>query len=107
VIFESPRLSEIQAALARGDRQMGLLLYDIYKKGGTASAFRKAEIEGKNVSFYAHRKLDFDETLPWDHIDIGINKQFFISEYQRAMEGRPTARCTDEKCAKCKVCHTK
>jgi len=57
---------------------MGLLLYDIYKKGGTASAFRKAEIEGKNVSFYAHRKLDFDETLPWDHIDIGINKQFLF-----------------------------
>jgi len=107
VIFESPRLSEIQSALARGDRQTGILLYDIYKRGASATAYKKAEIEGKNISFYAHRQLDFDEILPWDHIDLGLKKEFYIHEYHRALEGKPTARCTDEKCARCKICHTK
>ena len=107
LIFESPRLSEIQSALARGDRQTGLLLYDIYKKGASTTAFKKAEIEGKSIDFYAHRPLDQDEILPWEHIDIGLKKEFFISEFHRAMEGKPTTRCTDEKCASCKICHTK
>ncbi|MFY9218232.1 MAG: radical SAM protein, partial [Tepidanaerobacteraceae bacterium] len=96
LIFESPRLSEIQSALARGDRQTGLLLYDIYKKGASTTAFKKAEIEGKSIDFYAHRPLDQDEILPWEHIDIGLKKEFFISEFHRAMEGKPTTRCTDE-----------
>lgn len=107
LIFESPRLSEIQSALARGDRQTGLLLYDIYKKGASTTAFKKAEIEGKSIDFYAHRPLDQDEILPWEHIDTGLKKEFFISEFHRAMEGKPTTRCTDEKCASCKICHTK
>jgi radical SAM superfamily enzyme YgiQ (UPF0313 family) len=107
LIFESPRLSEIQSALARGDRQTGLLLYDIYKKGASTTAFKKAEIEGKSIDFYAHRPLDQDEILPWEHIEIGLKKEFFISEFHRAMEGKPTTRCTDEKCASCKICHTK
>src|SRR5690606_37936001 len=80
LIFESPRLSEIQSAHARGDRQTGLLLYDIYKKGASTTAFKKAEIEGKSIDFYAHRPLDQDEILPWEHIDIGLKKEFFISE---------------------------
>jgi len=107
VIFESPRLSEIQSALARGDRQTGLLLYVIHKMGATASAYKKAEFEGKSMSFYAHRQLNHDEILPWDHIDIGIKKEYFIYEYHRAMEGKVTVRCTDEKCARCKICDVK
>jgi len=107
VIFESPRLSEIQSALSRGDRQTGLLLYDIYKSGASTSAYRKAEIEGKGVSFYAHRQLDHNDILPWNHIDLGLKREYFISEYNRAMEGKATERCTDEKCKSCKICQNK
>lgn len=107
VIFESPRLSEIQSALARGDRHTGLLLYEIYKKGATNSAYKNAEIEGKNISYYAHRQLDHDDILPWSHIDIGLKKEYFISEYNKALEGKHTARCTDEKCRTCKICQNK
>ncbi|NLZ54787.1 MAG: radical SAM protein [Thermoanaerobacteraceae bacterium] len=105
VIFESPRISEIQSALARGDRQTGLLLYDIYKCGATTSAYKKAEIEGKSISYYAHRQLDQGEILPWSYIDMGLKKEYFISEYNRAIEGKQTARCTDERCMVCNICH--
>ncbi|HHY42360.1 MAG TPA: radical SAM protein [Thermoanaerobacterales bacterium] len=107
VIFESPRLSEIQSALARGDRQTGLLLYDIYKKGVTTSAYKKSEIEGKSISYYAHRQFDLEDILPWSHIDIGLKKEYFISEYNLALQGKSTARCTDEKCRVCKICKNK
>lgn len=107
VIFESPRLSEIQSALARGDRQTGLLLYDIYKKGASTLAFKKAKINGKGIKYYAHRYLCLEDVLPWDHIDLGLNKEYFFAEYNRAIEGKITARCTDEKCKTCKICQHK
>jgi hypothetical protein len=107
IIFESPRLSEIQSALSRGDRQTGLLLYDIYKKGAGTSAYKKTEIDGKGIQYYAHRYLYQDDILPWDHIDLGLNKDYFISEYNRAIEGKITARCTAEKCKVCKICRHK
>ena len=56
-----PRISQIQAALSRGDRRTGLLLYSAYKKGSTTAALRKAEIDGKDIQFYAHRSFSFDE----------------------------------------------
>jgi hypothetical protein len=73
-----------------------LLLYDIYKKGAGTSAYKKAEITAKVLSYYAHRYLCLEDVLPWDHIDLGLNKEYFISEYNRAIEGKITARCTDE-----------
>lgn len=107
VIFESPRLSEIQSALSRGNRQTGLLLYDAYKNGASTSAFKKAEIDGKGIGYYAHRALNFDEVLPWDHIDLGLKKDYFFSEYKRALKGHFTTRCTDEKCKLCTICQHK
>lgn len=107
VIFESPRLSEIQSALARGDRLMGILLYEAYKLGGKTSSYKKIEIEGRNIEYYAHRHLAFEDTLPWDHIDIGLKKEYFINEYKRALQGKFTRRCTDEICSTCRICQHK
>ncbi|HHW02976.1 MAG TPA: radical SAM protein [Thermoanaerobacterales bacterium] len=107
VLSESPRLSEIQAALARGDRLMGFLLYEVYKLGGKTSSYKKVEIEGKNLEHYAHRSLDFEDILPWDHMDIGLKKEYFINEYKRALQGKFTRRCTDEICSTCSICQHK
>ena len=107
VIYESPRLSEVQSALARGDRQTGILLHEIYKKGASSSAFKRTKIDGKGIEYYAHRHLNLEDILPWDHLDLGLSKAFFSSEYNRAIEGKTTARCTEEKCKTCGICHHK
>lgn len=107
VLFESPRISEIQAALARGDRQMGIALYDAYKLGGKISSYKKVKIHDFSMEYYAHRSLPFDGNLPWDHIDIGLKKEYFMSEYNRAQKGEHTRRCTDEICRVCKICRHK
>lgn len=107
VIYESPRISQIQAALSRGDRRTGLLLYSAYKKGSTTAALRKAEIDGKDIQFYAHRSFSFDELLPWSLLDLGLKKEYFISEFNRALKGEHTTRCTNEKCRVCKICQHK
>ena len=39
---------------------------------------------GVNPSFYANRKREYDEILPWDHLDYGIRKEFLIDENKKA-----------------------
>ena len=60
-------------------------------------AFEKCSID---PAFYANRRREYDEILPWDHMDYGIPKAFFVRESKRAKEGRTTANCR-EKCAGC------
>lgn len=107
VINESPRLSEIQSALSRGDRLTGMLLYEIYKDGDKSSSYKKADIKGKNIEYYAHRQLAQDMILPWEHLNIGLEKDYFISELKKAQSGIFTRRCTDEVCRVCGICRHK
>ena len=51
-------------------------------------------------SFYANRTREFDEVLPWDLLDYGLNKQFFVRENKKAHECITTPNCR-EQCAGC------
>ena len=31
--------------------------------------------------------------MPWDHIDVGVSKRFFIDESKKAFEGKITPNC--------------
>lgn len=104
LLFDSPREAEIQAALARGDRLTGLLLYEVFKLGGKTSAYKKVNIEEKNFAFYAHRSFSREDVLPWEHIDIGLDKSYFLNEYKKAQKGEFTRQCTADICETCKIC---
>ena len=53
-------------------------------------------------AFYANRRQKYDETLPWDHIDIGINKQFLIRENENSKQAKVTPNCRMN-CAGCGI----
>lgn len=55
---------------------------------------------GLDPSFYANRRRDFDEILPWDHLDYGISKKFLMNENKKAHESVTTPHCRI-KCAGC------
>ena len=61
------------------------------------SVFEKCGID---PLFYTSRKRDYEEILPWDHLDYGIRKQFLISESKKAYESKTTPNCK-EKCSGC------
>ena len=48
----------------------------------------------------ANRRRDYDEVLPWDHIDIGVTKNFLIRESKKAHEAVTTPQCR-VKCSGC------
>ncbi len=100
------RTSLLEGVLSRGDRRLGEVIYRAWKKGAKFDAWgeffrwdlwEKAFAEaGLALSFYAHRLRPKDEIFPWDHIDVGVEKEFLWEEYQKALRGEITPDCRRE-----------
>lgn len=89
-----PEKSKIECALARGSVQLGSVIESAWKKGAkfdnwtdffNFDLWKEAfEEEGCDMDFYASREIPLEEVLPWDMIDIGVKKEFFLKEYKKA-----------------------
>ena len=55
---------------------------------------------GLDPAFYANRHREFDEVFPWDHLDYGVKKEFFVEECKRAYAAQTTPNCR-EQCSHC------
>jgi len=109
--WSDPKVSELEAALSRGDRRLGQVIYRAWKLGcvfdswgehfnydNWSRAFRET---GLDPAFYAHRVRSLDELLPWAHIDVGVTTTFLKQEYQRAIAGQATPDCRYNACNLC------
>ena len=104
------KTSTLEGIFARGDRRLCKVIVRAVEKGckfdGWSDCFRydlwmEAFDElGINPGFYNARRREFTEILPWDHIDIGVTKNFFIRECKKAYNEETTPNCR-EKCAGC------
>lgn len=111
--WQSPKVSMLEGLWARGDRRLCSLLVNAYQRGcrfdGWSDRFRYDLWEeaiadtGIDTSFYLLRERELLEPLPWDHIDTGISKEFFISEHEKAKKAENTDDCRCE-CSGCGVC---
>lgn len=105
-----PEASFLEGVFARGDRRLSDVIEAAWRRGckmdGWNECFNFEEwmkaFEECNVdpSFYANRRRDYDEILPWDHMDYGMPKSFLIRENKRAYEGVTTMNCR-QRCAGC------
>ena len=46
-----------------------------------------------DVGKYAKKQYAAGETLPWDVIDVGVEKKYLENEYARSLEGKVTEEC--------------
>ena len=93
----------LEGVLARGDRRVGKVILNAYRKGCLYDAWSESfqndlwmeafEEEGIDIMFYTKRERDLDEMLPWDFIDVGVSKEFFKKEWQRAKDEVVTPNC--------------
>ncbi len=105
-----PWTSFLEGVFARGDRRLADVIETAWHKGcrldGWSEHLKKDAWEesfaenGIDPFFYTARRRDYDEILPWEHMDYGVTKKFLISENKKAHEGVTTA-CCREKCAGC------
>ncbi len=109
--WQDPEISLLEAALSRGDRRLGQVIYGAWRAGSTFDAWGERfnyqnwldafSQSGLEPSFYAHRERPLDEILPWAHIDLGVTPAFLKKEYQRALEGKETPDCRQQPCNNC------
>ena len=108
--WHEAKVSRLEAVFSKGDRRLSKALAYAQSKGMVFDAWDEYfdydkwmsvfEECGIDPDFYANRRISFDEILPWDVIDIGVNKSFLISENKKAYESKTTPNCK-EKCSGC------
>lgn len=102
--------SFLEAVFARGDRRLGKVLVKAFEHGCKFDGWDEYfslqkwlevfEECGIDPAFYANRRREYDEILPWDHLDYGVSKEFLIREHQKALRSETTPNCR-QKCAGC------
>lgn len=112
VSYHDPDVSQLEAVLAKGDRRLCDVVYTAWKMGCKfdswsehfkfdvwLEAFEKC---GVDPAYYANRRAEYDEILPWDHLDYMVSKEFFVRENKTAHNAVTTPHCR-KKCSGCGV----
>lgn len=108
--WHEAELTLLEGVLARGDRKLCQVIYDVYKAGCMFDSWseyfhydtwiKMFEKNGIDPLFYTAREREEEELFPWDFINIGVSKKFLWREYQNGKQEKVTPNCR-QKCAGC------
>lgn len=106
------KTSYLEGVFARGDRRLCKVIIKAVENGckfdGWGEYFdfdtwlRAFDECGIDPDFYTARERDYEEVLPWEHIDIGVTKEFLMRENEKAKQAQTTPNCRQQ-CSGCGV----
>ncbi|CAM5658678.1 TIGR03960 family B12-binding radical SAM protein OS=Streptomyces microflavus OX=1919 GN=G3I39_05540 PE=4 SV=1 [Streptomyces microflavus] len=108
----------VEGLLSRGDRRVGSVIRAVYESGGRFDGWREhfsydlwmncAEKTlpefGVDVDWYTTRERTYEEVLPWDHLDSGLDKDWLWEDWQDALDETEVEDCRWTPCFDCGVC---
>ncbi|CAM3548882.1 TIGR03960 family B12-binding radical SAM protein [Nocardioides zeicaulis] len=113
----------VEGLLSRGDRRVGRVIEEVWRDGGRfdgwsehfsydrwmAAAERGLAGTGVDVDWYTTRERDYDEVLPWEHLDSGLDKDWLWGDWEDALAAADGADievedCRWTPCYDCGVC---
>ena len=110
VSYHDADVSFIEAILAKGDRRLCDVIERVWKMGSRLDGWYEYfdaqrwydAMNELNIdpAFYANRHREYDEVMPWDHLDFCVSKNFLIRENKLAHQEQVTPQCR-EKCSAC------
>jgi radical SAM family uncharacterized protein len=93
--FHNRNMSFLEGVLSRGDRRLSSVILAAFKKGARFDAWENYfalpkwlqafQESGINPDFYLEAKSQ-DEILAWDFLDIGIDKEALIADFNKLSE---------------------
>ena len=129
--FSDVRLSAVEDFVGRGDRRLSAVIEAAWRAGAGLDAwFESAErsyaawtgaIEAAGLGG-RYRQLELgawsaveamdaadletfcEQSLPWDHIDSGLDKRWLAEDLQRALAATVVPDCSFDGCSSCGVC---
>lgn len=116
--YHDGRPGVIEGLLSRGDRRVGAVIEECWRRGGQFDGWSEhfdydrwvAACEtalagtGVDLDWYTTRERDYDEILPWDHLDSGLDRDWLWEDWQEALDGREVEDCRWTPCYDCGVC---
>lgn len=110
--YHDSKTSILEGLIARGDRRVSNIILEVFNMGAKfdswhehfdfnkwLEAIKKSNLD---IDFYNNRKKAYDEVLPWDHIDVGVSKEFLIKESKKSKEIKTTDDCS-KICSNCGI----
>ncbi|MCA1984131.1 MAG: TIGR03960 family B12-binding radical SAM protein [Nocardioides sp.] len=113
----------VEGLLSRGDRRVGRIIEEVWRDGGRfdgwsehfsydrwmTSAEKGLEGTGIDLDWYTTREREYDEILPWDHLDSGLDKDWLWGDWEDALaaargEDVEIEDCRWTPCYDCGVC---
>ncbi|MCL2735122.1 MAG: TIGR03960 family B12-binding radical SAM protein [Propionibacteriaceae bacterium] len=118
VKYADGRPGQVEGLLARGDRRVGRVIEAVWRAGGifdgwsehfsyerwTTVADEVLGPEGVSMDWYTTRERARDEVLPWDHLDVGLDRDWLWDDWCDAQAETPVPDCRWEGCTDCGVC---
>ncbi|MBN2823487.1 MAG: TIGR03960 family B12-binding radical SAM protein [Coriobacteriia bacterium] len=114
--WHDPEVSFLEGVMARGGREIADVIehawragacYDAWTEEFSLGRWREAfDACGVDPLSIGSRVREFDEKLPWGHIQTGLSSEFLRIERERASEAITTPDCTFDECTGCGVCPT-
>jgi radical SAM family uncharacterized protein len=110
----------VEGLLSRGDRRVGRVIEQSWRDGArfdgwsehfsyerwmTAASDALAGT-GVDVDWYTTRERPYDEVLPWDHLDSGLDKDWLWADWEDALDpdSADVEDCRWTPCYDCGVC---
>jgi radical SAM family uncharacterized protein len=110
----------VEGLLSRGDRRVGRVIEQVWRDGGRFdgwsehfsyerwmdAAARGLDGTGVDVDWYTTRERSYDEVLPWDHLDSGLDKDWLWEDWEDALDpdSVDVEDCRWTPCYDCGVC---
>lgn len=108
----------IEGLLARGDRRVGKVIEAVWKAGGIFDGWQEyfdydrwvtvanetLAQDGIDIAWFTTRERPVTEVLPWDHLDLGLDRNWLWEDYQDSLTGRAVMDCRWDDCNDCGVC---
>ncbi len=119
--YHDGRPSMVEGLLSRGDRRVGAVIRAVWQDGGRFDGWSEyfsydrwvrcaADAlagTGVDLDWYTTRERGYDEILPWDHLDSGLDRDWLWQDWQDAIDPAGAAEVDDCRwtpCFECGVC---
>lgn len=115
VKWQHPAMSQLEGAIARGDRRMAGVIEQAWRLGCTFDgwsdhfdfdrwqhAFDASKV---HIDAFTSRPRQLDEPLPWDHMDARVARGFLKDQWLAAQKGELLPDCRSGQCHSCGVCN--
>ena len=95
-------ISFVEGVLARGDRRLADVIETAWRAGSRFDGWDEVFDGDRWMRALAAHGVDAEAylatrpvtaRLPWDHLDVGLEDGFLLSEYRKAMKGRASPPC--------------